>query len=83
MRGWVRANTTKEKGSFESEEEKDAIFAFALQAQGAKKKINASNKVYLWDGKEFSVDRIVHFVADELTIKPPKDLSKMFQKRDA
>lgn len=63
VKGYIKANTQKEKGAFESEQEKEDIFAWVLASDIPKRK-ELKNKVYLWDGVDFIFQKEVDFEID-------------------
>lgn len=60
VQGYIKANTQTEKGNFASEEEKDEVFDW-LMAQETKTLKTYKNKVYTWDGINFTVQKEVEF----------------------
>lgn len=60
VRGFIKANTTVEKGNFSSEEEKDEVFDW-LMSQEIKNRKLLKNKIYLWDGINFIFQKEVLF----------------------
>lgn len=61
VKGYIKANTQKEKGQFRDEEEIDELWDW-MQSQVKIYDKLLKNKVYLWDGLKFTLLKEVEFV---------------------
>lgn len=61
VKGYIKANTQKEKGQFKDEEEIDEMFNWLISKGQTYDKL-LKNKVYLWDGIKFEILKEVEFV---------------------
>lgn len=58
--GYVKANSSSDPKKFSSEEEKDDLFDWLLSKDTPEESF-LTNRVYIWDGSAFNLERIVGF----------------------
>ena len=62
--GFVKANSASDPKKFSSEEERDSMFEWLL-SKDISTDLNLTNCIYIWDGINFNLERIVNFKIKE------------------
>lgn len=65
VKGYIKANTSKEDKKFASKEEEDSIWDFMLTGFNIKTKVTLKNNIWLWDGETFNLKKSVTFESEQ------------------